>query len=481
MGIASSACLVEGYKHFAECCNDSFWGQMFLRGCNLMFSIDPIFDESALPPTDSRSLEDPTLTGDGRPEDLPKNSSVRVSGIRTSSWVVIICSALVGELVLLGCLWLCLNERRKKKERPHGQGGEIGGDQVVQYDFASLKAATNYFSTDNKLGEGGFGVVYKGKFGDGQEVAIKRYSRNSSTQAINDFKVEAHLLGRLQHRNLVKLLGFCIQGEELLFVYEFMPNTSLDRFLFDPERRASMNWERRCKIIDGIARGLLYLHEDSRQKIIHRDLKASNILLDQEMGPKIADFGIAKPVETRQTHGDASRVVGTWGYMAPEYVTSGQFSVKSDVFSFGVIVLEIISGLKSFCSAGESHYQFLYLHAWKLWNEGNILDIIDPMLLRGNSSGCRESEVMRSIHVALLCVQQDPTSRPTMASIIRMLTSAAEALPSLSAVVTPDVTTTMSVRKYDLRSQAGNLEAQNNSNDMSHSTSEEQITELLPR
>ncbi|KAK1426129.1 hypothetical protein QVD17_14798 [Tagetes erecta] len=209
-----------------------------------------------------------------------------------------------------------------------------------------VKAATNDFSEENKLGQGGFGSVYKGILGEGHQVAVKRLAWDSG-QGDQEFKNEVLLVAKLQHRNLVRLLGFSIEGSERLLIYELLPNASLDQFIFDPTKRILLDWETRYNIIKGIAKGLLYLHEDSRLRIIHRDMKASNVLLDAQMNPKIADFGMARLFNTDETQGDTSRIVGTYGYMAPEYALHGQFSVKSDVFSFGVLVLEIIAGQKN--------------------------------------------------------------------------------------------------------------------------------------
>ncbi|XP_052301572.1 cysteine-rich receptor-like protein kinase 44 isoform X43 [Populus trichocarpa] len=293
---------------------------------------------------------------------------------------------------------------------------EIESAESLQFAFSTIRDATEDFSEKNKLGQGGFGAVYKGALPSGQEIAVKRLSKDSG-QGDLEFKNEVLLVARLQHRNLVRLLGFCLQGIERLLIYEFVPNASLDHFIFDPIKRVHLNWERRYKIIGGIARGLLYLHEDSRLRIIHRDLKASNILLDEEMNPKISDFGMARLFVVDQTQGNTSRIVGTYGYMAPEYAMQGHFSVKSDVFSFGVLVLEIVTGKKNSFRNGND-IEHLLSHAWRNWREGTAQDMIDPVLSSGSAT-----EMLRCIHIGLLCVQENVAERPTMASVVLMLSS----------------------------------------------------------
>ncbi|KAL9317352.1 hypothetical protein ACSQ67_013869 [Phaseolus vulgaris] len=279
------------------------------------------------------------------------------------------------------------------------------------------------FSDSNKLGQGGFGAVYRGKLPNGQIIAVKRLSRNSG-QGDTEFKNEVVLVVKLQHRNLVRLLGFCLEGRERLLVYEFVPNKSLDYFIFDPAMKAQLDWEKRYKIIRGIARGLLYLHEDSQLRIIHRDLKASNILLDQEMNPKIADFGMARLVLMDQTEANTSRIVGTYGYMAPEYAMQGHFSVKSDVFSFGVLILEIVSGQKNSGINNGENMEDLLSFAWRNWKEGKAINIVDPSL---NSNS--RNEMLRCIHIGLLCVQENLVDRPNMTNIMLMLNSYSLSLP----------------------------------------------------
>jgi serine/threonine protein kinase len=213
------------------------------------------------------------------------------------------------------------------------------------FDMHTIQNATNNFSLSNKLGQGGFGSVYKGKLQDGKEIAVKRLS-SSSGQGKEEFMNEIVLISKLQHRNLVRVLGCCIEEEEKLLIYEFMVNKSLDTFLFDSRKRLEIDWPKRFDIIQGIARGLLYLHHDSRLRVIHRDLKVSNILLDEKMNPKISDFGLARMYQGTEYQDNTRRVVGTLGYMSPEYAWTGMFSEKSDIYSFGVLMLEIISGEK---------------------------------------------------------------------------------------------------------------------------------------
>ncbi|TKY68379.1 Receptor serine/threonine-protein kinase SD1-7 [Spatholobus suberectus] len=193
----------------------------------------------------------------------------------------------------------------------------------------------------------------------------------------------------------------------------------------DDERRKQFDWKLRLSIINGIARGILYLHEDSRLRVIHRDLKASNVLLDYEMNPKISDFGLARAFERGQSQAKTKRVIGTYGYMAPEYAIEGLFSVKSDVFSFGVLVLEIICGRKNRGFYLSEHGQTLLLYAWRIWCAGKCLELMDPTLEKSFIG----SEIERCIHIGLLCVQEDATDRPTMSDVIVMLASDTMTLP----------------------------------------------------
>ncbi|CAN1220415.1 G-type lectin S-receptor-like serine/threonine-protein kinase At4g03230 [Linum perenne] len=295
---------------------------------------------------------------------------------------------------------------------------------VPFFDLDCILAATDYFSIDNKLGQGGFGPVYKGKFPGGQEIAVKRLS-SASAQGLEEFKNEVILIAKLQHKNLVRLLGYCVEGNEKILLYEYMPNKSLDFFIFDRDRCMLLDWGMRFNIIImGIARGLLYLHHDSRLTIIHRDLKTSNILLDEEMNPRISDFGMARIMGGKETEANTVKVVGTYGYMSPEYALDGNFSIKSDVFSFGVVLLEILSGQRNTGFYKSNKVVSLLGHVWGCWKEEKAMEVMDQSL----TETCVANEFMRCVNVALLCVQEDPNDRPTMANVVFMLGSEAASL-----------------------------------------------------
>ncbi|XP_013601918.1 PREDICTED: G-type lectin S-receptor-like serine/threonine-protein kinase At1g11330 isoform X1 [Brassica oleracea var. oleracea] len=290
------------------------------------------------------------------------------------------------------------------------------------FEFKVLAASTDNFSLINKLGQGGFGPVYKGMLPEGKEIAVKRLSR-ASGQGLEELMNEVVVISKLQHRNLVKLLGCCIEGEERLLVYEYMPKKSLDAYLFDPLKQKILDWRTRFNIMEGICRGLLYLHRDSRLKIIHRDLKASNILLDDNLNPKISDFGLARVFQVNEDEANTRRVVGTYGYMSPEYAMEGLFSEKSDVFSLGVLFLEIISGRKN--SHKEENNLNLLAYAWKLWNEGEAASLADPIVLDESFV----KEITKCVHIGLLCVQEIANDRPSVSTVIGMLTTEITNLP----------------------------------------------------
>ncbi|XP_070037589.1 G-type lectin S-receptor-like serine/threonine-protein kinase At4g27290 isoform X1 [Nicotiana tabacum] len=328
---------------------------------------------------------------------------------RKRSTLIAVISAVLATFILSVLAWFSFQRRKRRT------GSEVSNEEMELplFDLVAVTSATNNFSSANVIGEGGFGPVYKGILPNGQEIAVKRLSKYSG-QGVQELKNEIVLISKLQHRNLVKLLGCCLEGEERMLIYEFMPNTSLDYFIFDPSRNPSLPWKNRFEIAMGISRGLLYLHQDSRLRIIHRDLKTSNILLDSGMNAKISDFGLAKILGGDQVEGKTKRVIGTYGYMSPEYAVDGKYSVKSDVFSIGVIILEIVSGRRNRRFRHLEHHHNLLGHAWLLWNEGKALELMDECLEESFS----ESQVLRCIQVGLLCVQKLPEDRPTMASVV---------------------------------------------------------------
>ncbi|CAL5344742.1 unnamed protein product [Camellia sinensis] len=349
--------------------------------------------------------------------------------------VVAIVVSSIAALFFVICLlsWLVMRKRKAKRRQnnllfsPNSSTSFKAtetGDQFDEsrtnaelplFDLTTIVAATNNFSFSNKLGQGGFGIVYKGQLHNGQEMAVKRLAKNSG-QGVKEFKNEATLIAKLQHRNLVRLLGCCIQQDEKMLIYEYLPNKGLDSFIFDKAKGSSLEWRKRFEIILGITRGMVYLHQDSRLRIIHRDLKASNVLLDASMNPKISDFGMAKIFGVDQIEANTNRVVGTYGYMSPEYAMEGLFSIKSDVFSFGVLLLEIISGRKN-NSYNQDNFVNLIGHVWNLWGEEKALDIVDSSL----AESCSSQEVLRCIHIGLLCVEEFTIDRPTMSDIAFML------------------------------------------------------------
>ncbi|KAL6656679.1 hypothetical protein ACP70R_004459 [Stipagrostis hirtigluma subsp. patula] len=301
---------------------------------------------------------------------------------------------------------------------------EDAGLEFSLFDFSQIADATDNFSPNSILGEGGFGPVYKGVFPDGQEVAVKRLSARSK-QGLMEFKNEIQVIAKLQHKNLVRLLGCCVHGEEKMLIYEYLANKSLDHFIFDSIKQASLNWKTRIKIVEGIAQGLLYLHNHSRIRIIHRDLKASNILLDSELNPKISDFGMARIFPPDATQATASRLVGTYGYMAPEYASDGLLSIKSDVFSFGVLFLEIISGKRSSGFQHNEEFYNLLEYAWLLWKDRRLGEFIDQSF----GDEYELEELMKYLTVALMCVQAKAIDRPTMPNVVAMLSGDGITLP----------------------------------------------------
>nr|KYP40489.1 putative LRR receptor-like serine/threonine-protein kinase At1g56130 family [Cajanus cajan] len=288
------------------------------------------------------------------------------------------------------------------------------------FSYSELKNATNDFDSTNKIGEGGFGPVYKGTLTDGRVVAIKQLSK-CSRQGNSEFITEIATISAVQHRNLIKLHGCCIENDERLLVYEYLENGSLNQLLFG-KISSLLNWPTRFGICKGIAQGLAYLHEESELRIIHRDVKTSNILLNHQFVPKISDFGLAKLFDQEKTH-LSTKLAGTMGYLAPEYAWRGHLTEKADVFSFGIVALEIVSGKSNLNSIfdNEEKKMFLLEWAWNLYINNNEIEMVDSRLQEFD-----EIEVKRVVGISLLCIQASPFIRPSMSRIVAMLSGDVE-------------------------------------------------------
>ncbi|KAG2688179.1 hypothetical protein I3760_09G083100 [Carya illinoinensis] len=398
-GDGCNSCLERAIADVLNCCYFSIGARLFSSSCFLRYEFYNFYKYGA---TSSMNAQ-----GSG-------------SGGRKIWMIIMVVSACLAMVLFASGIYCLANKKAwKRKEEFVCQRANNSNPSVSRFhhrnfqerydpqaqdfpyiELSSIQAATDNFSDSNKLGEGGFGPVYKG-----------------SEEFIN----EVLLIMKLQHKNLVKLLGFCVEGDERLLVYEFMPNNSLDVFLFDRSRCAQLSWSRRLNIIDGIARGILYLHQDSRLRIIHRDLKPSNVLLDYDMNPKISDFGMARIFEGSEgeANNSTAQIAGTYGYMAPEYAMDGLYSIKSDVFSFGVLLIEIMSGIRNAGFHRSKRAPSLLAYAWQLWNEGKAMELLDPLLI----DSCCADEFLRYIHVGLLCVEEDANYRPTMSSVVATLKS----------------------------------------------------------
>ncbi|XP_058183265.1 probable LRR receptor-like serine/threonine-protein kinase At1g56140 isoform X3 [Rhododendron vialii] len=342
-------------------------------------------------------------------------SAVRVTSDKKSMTGFIVKIVVpVGVVSFLSVLALyCFVHRRKRPGWDDDE--ELLGMDVRPYtiSYAELKAATEDFNPANKLGEGGFGPVFKGTLNDGRVIAVKQLSV-ASRQGKDQFVAEIATTSAVQHRNLVKLYGCCIEGNKRLIVYEYLENRSLDQTLFG-KTSLFLNWPIRFDICLGVARGLAYLHVESRLRIVHRDVKASNILLDSDLNPKVSDFGLAKLFDDKKTH-MSTRVAGTFGYLAPEYAMLGQLTEKADVFGFGVVALEIVSGRPNTDSSLEEEKIYLLKWAWHVHENNHEVELVDARLLEFD-----EEEVKRVIRVALLCTQTSPQQRPSMPRVVAML------------------------------------------------------------
>ncbi|XP_012442946.1 cold-responsive protein kinase 1 isoform X2 [Gossypium raimondii] len=388
-------CLKVALANIQRCPPDSD-GRAVDTGCFLRYSDSPFFGAN--------------YTIDLKPFLKTRNTTKR--------------DALIGGLVggggLLLLITLLLFWVRKSRNNMAVPQEDVEAPPELQgpltYTYKELNFATTNFSQQNKLGEGGFGEVYKGILKNGRVVAVKKLAISKSEKVKAEFDTEVKLISNVHHRNLVRLVGCCSKGPELLLVYEFMPNGSLDKHLFG-EGHGSLNWKQRFDIIVGTAKGLAYLHEEFHACIIHRDIKPSNILLDRDLQPKIADFGLVRLLPEDQTH-LSTKFAGTFGYTAPEYAIHGQLSVKVDTYSFGVVVLEIISGLKNNETSLDPTAEFLLKRAWGLYQDNMAMEIVDRSL---DPEEYDIDEMQRMIEIAFLCTQSSASLRPTMSEVVTML------------------------------------------------------------
>ncbi|XP_058767176.1 cysteine-rich receptor-like protein kinase 25 [Vicia villosa] len=388
-------------------------GKILYPSCYMMFGLSQFYNNGN-EPEESGHVNSPPTTKENEK--------------RRSRTMIVVVPTILSTLLLAFFCYLLRKRARKSSYKTlilkKNFGHESTTLEGLQFEMAAIKTATNNFSHENKIGEGGFGQVYKGILSDGRHVAVKRLS-SSSNQGIVEFKNEILLIAKLQQRNLVALIGFCLEDQEKILIYEYVPNGSLDYFLFDTQQQ-NLSWDARYKIIGGTALGILYLHEYSRLKVIHRDLKPSNVLLDENMNPKISDFGMARMVQINQDQGYTNKIAGTWGYMSPEYAMLGQFSEKSDVFSFGVIVLEIITRKRNISLYDPHHVtEGLTSYVWRQWINETPLIILDSKIEKYSLI-----EVIKCIQIGLLCVQENPNVRPTMSTVVSYLNSHSPELPS---------------------------------------------------
>ncbi|KAL8228066.1 hypothetical protein R6Q57_015650 [Mikania cordata] len=319
-------------------------------------------------------------------------------------------------LVIVGIAWKKGYIKNQRKKGLRESDLKTGG-----FTYKQIKAATDNFAESNKLGEGGFGSVYKGALRDGTLIVVKQLS-SKSKQGNREFVNEIGMISGLQHPNVVRLHGCCAEHNQLLLVYEYMENNSLAHALFVQDKpKMEIDWPTRQRICVGIARGLAFLHEDTAIKMVHRDIKATNILLDTDLTPKISDFGLAKLNEKENTH-ISTKIAGTIGYIAPEYALWGYLTYKADVYSFGVLALEIIAGKSNLTYKANEDYVSLLDLAIVLKENGRLVDLVDPRL----GSDFNKFDAVRMMKVAILCTNQTPSLRPTMSEVVNMLEGLAE-------------------------------------------------------
>ncbi|XP_051152281.1 probable LRR receptor-like serine/threonine-protein kinase At1g53420 isoform X2 [Andrographis paniculata] len=422
--------------------NDNRKGEMVkpLRKLSLEEMSSSISKDRFIISSSLRSSSREMLASIGDPIDPRKYPGGRASGLAAAPWpyspahapipstrkesststshstgiILGVVTSIVIVIFLLGALLWWKGYRPCKYATRHGKTDDEGPSlHTTLFTLKQIKAATNNFNPKNKVGEGGFGPVYK----DGTVIAVKQLSTKSK-QGNREFVNEVGMISVLKHPHLVKLYGCCIEANQLLLVYEYMENNSLARALFGSEgQQLHLDWPTRRNICLGIARGLYFLHEESRIKIVHRDIKATNVLLDKDLTPKISDFGIARLDEEDCTH-ISTRIAGTYGYMSPEYAMRGYLTDKADVYAFGIVLLEIVSGKSIATTRGPNGDPFFLLEwAKSLKKMGKLLELVDPRL----ESNYKENEVKIIIELAFVCTNVESTERPNMSTVVNIL------------------------------------------------------------
>ncbi|XP_050872294.1 cysteine-rich receptor-like protein kinase 3 [Lathyrus oleraceus] len=393
-------CLEDAVTRIGSSCRKKEDGRALNSGCYLRYSPHKFYNNSST-------------------NDLVDGNH----GHRKMAIVLAASSAVLALLLVAATMAFFIRKnvmRRRKERKQFGTLLDTVNKSKLNVPYEILEKATNYFNDENKLGQGGSGSVYKGVMPDGKTVAVKRLSFNS-TQWVDHFFNEVNLISGIDHKNLVKLLGCSITGPESLLVYEYVPNQSLYDYLSVRRICQPLSWEVRHKIILGIAEGLAYLHEESHVRIIHRDIKLSNILLEDDFTPKIADFGLARLFPEDNSH-ISTVVAGTLGYMAPEYVIRGKLTEKADVYSFGVLVIEIVSGKKN--SSYVLNSSSILQTVWSLYGSNKLSDIVDP-ILEGNFPA---DEACQMLRIGLLCAQATAELRPSMSVVAKMINNNHEIL-----------------------------------------------------
>ncbi|CAN6545489.1 unnamed protein product [Malus baccata var. baccata] len=316
----------------------------------------------------------------------------------------------------MGCFSFLSGRIVNKSRKPGSDIDEVSGIHNVKlFTYKELRIATEDFNPANKIGEGGFGSVYKGQLKDRKFAAIKVLSAESR-QGVKEFLTEIDVISKIKHENLVELFGCCVEGNQRILVYNYLENNSLEQNLIGGSSTLQFSWRTRREICNGIACGLAFLHEEVRPHIIHRDIKASNILLDKDLMPKISDFGLAKLIPPNMTH-VSTRVAGTIGYLAPEYAIRGQLTRKADIYSFGVLLMEIVSGRCNTNTRLPIDEQYLLERTWKLYERRELVGLVDTSL----DGDFDAEEACRFLKIGLLCTQDSPKLRPSMSTVVKML------------------------------------------------------------